>query len=111
MLLKSGASPLIKSCNDELPSGMLCVCVCAHVHMCLYLLLLIILLVELCDSEQLTETLQGAFKEAELRKQQKEEERRLEAAAKPPPELLSPDIDAGWEEFDRPRSNSRSLSL
>ena len=70
-----------------------------------------LLLVELSDSEQLIETLQSASKEAELRQQQKEEERRQEAAAKPPPELFSPDIDTGWEEFARPRSNSRTLSL
>jgi len=39
VLLKSGASPLIKSCNDELPAGVCCVCmnvcvVCACIHEC-----------------------------------------------------------------------------
>ena len=34
ILLKSGASPLIMSCNDESPAG-LCVCVCVCVCVCL----------------------------------------------------------------------------
>ena len=53
------------------------------------------------------------MKEAQLheqRQQQVEEERR-QAAEPPPSELLSPDADTGWEEFARPRANSRSLSL
>lgn len=67
--------------------------------------------VDLCDSEQLTETLQSAAREVELQEQQREVVRQQEQATQPPPDLLSPDIDTGWEEFDRPRSNSRSLSL
>lgn len=67
---------------------------------------------DLCESEQLAETLQNASKEAEIRKQQVEEERKQEEATAPPPSgLLSPDADTGWEEFARPRANSRSLSL
>jgi len=68
---------------------------------------------DLCESEQLAETLQNAAKEAELREQQQqvEEEKRQEEMAKPPPDLLSPDADTAWEEFARPRANSRSLSL
>ena len=71
---------------------------------------------DLCESDQLAETLLNAAKEARLRKEQQkqvEEERRQEEKAAEPPssDLLSPDADTGWEEFSRPRANSRTLSL
>ena len=107
-LLKNGANASIKSCRDERPAGKgqqvdkmfsrLWCCVTIYS--------------DLCESEQLAETLQNAAKEAELHKQRVEEERKQEEAiAPPPPALLSPDADTGWEEFARPRANSRSLSL
>lgn len=67
---------------------------------------------DLCESEQLAETLQNAAKEAKLREEQQqqvEEERRQKEATNI--DLLSPDVDSGWEEFARPRANSRSISL
>lgn len=67
---------------------------------------------DLCESEQLAETLQNAAKETELREQQQiEEEKQQEETAKLSSDLLSPDADTGWEEFSRPRANSRSLSM
>ena len=69
---------------------------------------------DLSESEQLAETLQNAAKEATLREQQqaKEERRQEKKISSPlPSDLLSPDPDTAWEEFARPRANSRSLSL